>query len=326
MTERHVQLTNRELQAQLKRQRVPLAEQIAILTDAQVRRRQRASEAAFIRIHRDAWRSILTPLRQEWNNARTSAAYDPNDSERVEAFLAYAEVLEHTRLRLLGRMLTRRSVPMTFDEYTGNQSTIGEKVVADASSPHGSRNILSTAVMQDLRAAYEATKPVKQRPYTPSELARHMCERYHRDNKGFPVPNHGVHWTDWVSPAQRRYVTEMFEALADRKEKRKHARIKEPFKRVDTPDKFDAKRSRLRAMAEKDLERLTRQHMVTLQSYLVRKAVFEEDGGVLEENPKDIHLRLAARKERAARAYHLLGRWTRDDGALPRTWHGVLKD
>lgn len=296
MTERHSTLTHRELQAQLKRQRVPLAEQVVILNDAQVRRRQRASDAAFTRFHRDAWRAVLTPLRQEWNNAHTSAAYAPKDTQRVEAFLAYAEVLEHTRLRLLGRMLARRDVPMTFDEFNGS------------------------------REAYESIKPVKQRPYTPSELARHMCERYHRDNKGFAVPNNGVHWSDWVSPAHKLYVTGLFEALAERGEKRKHARLKEPFKRVDAPDKFDTKRTRLLEVAQKELERLTRQHAVTLQSFLVRKAVFEEDGGVLEESAKDVHVRLAVRKEKAVRAYHLLRRWTRDDGALPRTWHGVLKD
>ena len=325
MTRHHATLTHRELEAQLKRQGRTLAEREQLLTDAQILRRRRASEAAFTRIHRDAWRSILTPLRQEWNNALTSAKYDPSDRQRVHVFTEYAEVLEHTRLRLMGRMMTMREVPMTFDEYTGNQTDMGEVLVWNEDKTKVTKRLLASNELNDMRSAYETNKPTKRRPFTPSELARYMTERYTRENKGFPVTNNGVHWVDWIAPALRYRIEELFEAWANRPERSKHARLKEPFRRIDAPDKFDDKRQRLHDAAEKDWERLVRLHALAEHSHLKRKALFEEDGGVLRENQKDLHLRLAARRDRAHQALLLLKRWTREDGALPNTWHGVLK-
>jgi hypothetical protein len=307
MTVRHADLTHHELRAQLKRQGHSVPEQEYLLTEAQLLRRQRAADALFTRIHRDEWRAILTPLRQEWNNARSSAAYDPSDALRVDVFMEYAEVLEHTRLHLLGRMMAMREMPMTFDEYVGNGSA------------------LSSAEIGELRSVYEADKPVKYRRFTPSELAKHMTERYKRDNKGFPVPNNGVHWVDWISPKLRRDIDEKFEAWLADVPRKKHARMKEPFKRVDAPDKFEDKRQSLLAVAEKELERLTRLHMIAEQSFATRKAQAEDVGRKLKENRKDLHVRLADRVAKATRACFLLKRWERDDGALPRTWHGVLK-
>ena len=324
MTRHHASLTHRELQAQLKRQGHSVPDQEQLLSDAKILRRRRASDAAFTRIHRDAWRAILTPLRQEWNNALTSAKYDPSDKQRVHAFMEYAEVLEHTRLRLTGRMMTMRDVPMTFEEYTGNQTDMGEVLVWNDDKTKVVKRLLAPNELDDMRAAYETNKPTKRRPFTPSELARYMTDRYKRENKGFPVPNNGVHWVDWIAPAMRYRIEEMFAAWAERPGKSKHARLKEPFKRVDAPDKFDDKRERLYATAEKDWERLVRQHAVVEQSHLKRKALIEEDGGVLKENKNDLHLRLAARRDRARQAMSLLNRWTREDGALPNTWHGVL--
>jgi hypothetical protein len=324
MTRYHATLTHRELEAQLKRQGRTFAEREQLLSDAKILRRQRASDAAFTRIHRDAWRALLTPLRQEWNNALVSAKYDPSDKLRVRAFTEYAEVLEHTRLRLLGRMMTMREVPMTFDEYTGNQTDMGEVLVWNADKTQVVKRLLASNELDDLRSAFEMNRPTKRRPFTPSELARYMTERYKRENKGFPVPNNGVHWVDWIAPALRYRVEELFAAWSERPDRSKHARHKEPFKRVDAPDKFDAKRERLYVMAEKDWERLVRLHALAEQSHLKRKALFEEDGGVLKENKKDLHVRLAARRDRAHKAMSLLQRWTREDGALPNTWHGVL--
>ena len=324
MTRHHAILTHRELEAQLKRQGRTMAEREQLLTDAQILRRRRASEAAFTQIHRDAWRAILTPLRQEWNNALTSAKYDRSDKQRVHVFMEYAEVLEHTRLRLTGRMMTMRDIPMTFEEYTGNQTDMGEVLVWNEDKTKVIKRLLASSELDDLRSAFETNKPTKRRPFTPSELARYMTTRHARENKGFPVPNNGVHWVDWIAPALRYRIEELFAAWAGRPDKSKHARLKEPFKRVDPPDKFDDKRQRLHDTAEKEWERLVRHHALVEQSHLQRKALFEEDGGVLKENKDDLHLRLAARRDRAHKAVFLLKNWTREDGALPNTWHGVL--
>jgi hypothetical protein len=324
MVKRHADLTHHELRAQLQRQGYSVSEQERLLTDAQLLRRQRAKDRAFTRIHRDEWQKILTPLRQEWHNAHTSAAYAPSDAQRVHAFMEYAEVLEHTRLHLLGRMMTVRDIPLTFDEYTGNRAGMGEGVVRDPQNPQMVQKILSASEVQDLRAAYEANKPVKRRRFTPAELARYMCDRYKREGKGFHVPNNGAHWADWISPKLRLHVTELFEQLAQRPDRKKRSRIKEPFKRVDAPDKFDDKRQALLDVAKKEAARLARLHMVTHQSYVTRKAQMLEVGRKLKESSKDLHVRLELRLKNAERACYLLERWTREDGALPRTWHGVL--
>ena len=325
MTIRHADLTHHELRAQLKRQGYSLAEQEQRLTDAQILRKQRAADAAFTRIHRDEWRAVLTPLRQEWNNAKSSAAYDRRDAQRVHVFMHYAEVLEHTRLRLTGRMMAMRQIPMTFDEYTGNRTGMGETVVPDPSAPSGFKAVLTSREIEGLRVEYETAKPVKHRRFTPAELARHMNERYTQENKGFPVPNNGVHWSDWVSPKQRREVEKLFEKWLAETPPKKHARIKQLFKRVDAPDKFEDKRQALLAVAQNELERLTRLHMVAAQSFNFRKEQAQEVGRTLKESHKDLHVRLAARVARAESACFLLNRWTREDGALPRTWHGVAK-
>lgn len=322
MTRYNANLTHRELEKKLKAKGTPLHEQERILTDAQIVRRQRASDKLFRQIHRDAWRAILTPLRQEYNNALVSAAYDPTNALRVEAFRAYAEVLEHTRLRLLGRMNTLREIPLTFNEYTGNRADLGEVWVslADGRKVKG----LSGAKERDLRSAYETDKPVKRRPFTPSELAKYMTERYETTGKGFAVPNNGVHWADWVSPAHRLRIDGLFSELASAARK-KGARLKEPFKRVDPADTWDTKRERLLETATKELERLTRLHTAALQGHTHRAAEFEDMGVKIKEDKKALHLRLAKRVEKAKTAVFKLERWTRDDGALPNTWHGVLK-
>lgn len=307
MSRYHSTLTNAELKAQLKRQGLPVHEQEQLLSDAQIARKQRLADAAFIRLHRDAWRAVLTPLRQEWNNARTSAAYDPSDALRVEAFETYADVLEHTRLRLLGRMLMVREIPMTFNEFAGNTTGMQEKE------------------LNDLFGAFSAAPPVKHRPFTPSELAKHMTKRHEETGKGFPVPNYGVHWSDWVSPAQRLQVEALFEALATRADRKKRAKVKEPFKRIDPKDKFDTKREALLATAEKEVERLTSLYEVAMQGHAHRVAAIEDMGRTYKDNPKDLHARLGKRLAKAKKAVHLLQRMTRDDGALPNTWHGVLK-
>lgn len=317
----HVDLTHRELEKKVRRQGLPLHERERVLTDAQIARRQRASERAFARIHRDAWRSILTPLRQEYNNAHVSAAYDPANIERVEAFKAYADVLDHTRLRLLGRMLTLREIPLTFNEYTGNRTTLGEVWVKLA---NGNRMpMLTGASERDMRSAYETDKPHKLRPFTPSELAKYMTERYEETGKGFPVPNNGVHWSDWVSPAHKRHILDLFAGLAAGPRKR-GARLKEPFKRVDPADVWDTKREKLLATARKELGRLTALHTVALQGHTRRANDFEELGVAVKVDKKSLHIRLANRVEKAKTAVSLLERWTREDGALPNTWHGVL--
>lgn len=306
MTRYHSTLTDAELKAQLKRQGLPLYEQEQLLSDAKIARKQRLADAAFIKLHRDAWRAVLTPLRQEWNNARTCAAYDPSDTLRVEAFELYAEVLEHTRLRLLGRMLMVREIPLTFNEFAGNTMGMKEKE------------------LNDLFGAFSAAPPVKRRPFTPSELAKHMTKRHEETGKGFPVPNYGVHWSDWISPAQRLQVEALFEELATRPERKKRVKVKEPFKRIDPKDKFDTKREALLATAEKEVERLTGLHTAAMQGHAHRVAAIEDMGRTYKENPKDLHARLSKRLAKAKKAVHLLQRMTREDGALPNTWHGVL--
>ena len=324
MTRYHADLTNYELQQQVRRQGLPLHEQERIVTDAQIARRQRASERLFAKIHRDAWRAVLTPLRQEYSNALVSAAYDPTNEQRVEAFREYAEVLEHTRLRLIGRMNTLREIPLTFNEYVGNQTGLGEVLVWNDDKTEVVDRHLSPKHLTNLRSAYETDAPVKRRPFTPSELAKYMTERYEATGKGFPVPNNGVHWVDWISPAHRLRIDGLFSELAATPRK-KGARLKEPFKRVDPADKWDAKRERLLETATKELERLTRLHTAAMQGHTHRMQAFAEMGVTPKEDPKALHLRLAKRKEKAALAVAKLRHWTRDDGALPNTWHGVLK-
>jgi len=64
------------------------------------------------------------------------------------------------------------------------------------------------------------------KPHTPGQLVKLLAE------EGKHIPYDGIHWSDWVSPKDRRMVMESFSKLSD--ERKVRAKMKEPFARRTT--------------------------------------------------------------------------------------------
>ena len=64
-------------------------------------------------------------------------------------------------------------------------------------------------------------------PHTPGQLVKMLAE------DGKHIPYDGIHWSDWVSPKDKRAVMEAFSKLSD--ERKVRAKVKEPFERKITP-------------------------------------------------------------------------------------------
>jgi hypothetical protein len=236
----------------------------------EVRHRKRI-ERAYRTQHSKAWRALLTPLRQEWNNANVGAAYAPDDVLRVQAFKTYADVLDSVHMRLTA-------------------------------------------------AAFNHLEPM-----TPSVFAAQVNERNEQGQAKFRIPNGGSHWADWVKPSERVRVERAFAEWLESGTRKKHAKTKEPFKRVEGDKVFAKNKERLLKAVTKEHETLSRAYEAAMQGLAKREADLAEYGAKRQEGESDLHLRLERRLAKAKKALSILTRWTKDDGALPRTWHGVLK-
>jgi len=64
-------------------------------------------------------------------------------------------------------------------------------------------------------------------PHTPGQLVKLLAE------EGKHIPYDGIHWSDWVSPKDKRSVMGAFSKLSD--ERKVRAKMKEPFERRTTP-------------------------------------------------------------------------------------------
>jgi hypothetical protein len=95
--------------------------------------------------------------------------------------------------------------------------------------------------------------------------------------------------------------------------------------RIDRIDKAEARRLRLLGAATKERDTLALRYEIALQGHKRMLADYADMGFTPKEDLKAPHLRLAKRISKAQRAINILTLWRQDDGALPRTWHGVLK-
>lgn len=273
MTYYHTNFTPRELTRKLKAQGLPGDEVFAAVEQAKVKRRALQSDREFLRKHRQEWRSLLTPLRQELNHAIGGMRYNEDDVPRTDAFEMYVATLEQMYYKLLALSET---------------ITDGRKSM-------------------------------------PSQTAAYLNEVHDETGRGFHIPNNGVHWVDWAPPKRRERVEQAFYDWITSDTRKKQAKTKTPFLRVNRGDKFEVIRQRLLGAAMKEKDTLALRYEIALQGHNNRLAEFADMGFTPKEDKKALHLRLAKRVEKASRAVNVLRLWTRDDGALPRTWHGVLK-
>lgn len=272
MTKHHATFTPRALAAKLKARGMAGTDVFAAVEQAKVRRRALQSDREFLRKHRQEWRSLLTPLRQELNHARGGMRYDEDDVLRTDAFDVYVATLEQMYFKLLALSETH---------------TDGRKAM-------------------------------------PAQTAAYLNEVHEKTGNGFHIPNNGVHWADWTPPKRRERVEQAFDDWMASGTRKKKAKTKTPFLRVDRGDKFALRRTRLIGAATKERDTLSLKYEITMQAVRHREAFLADMGVVAKHDPKAAHLRLAKRIDKASRAIHLLMLHTQADGALPRTWHGVL--
>jgi len=273
MTHYHATFTPRELARKLKAQGMPGTEVLVAVEKAKTRRRALQSDREFLRKHRQEWRSLLTPLRQELNHAQGGMRYDEDDVYRTDAFEMYAATLEQMYFKLLA---------------------------------------LSETILDGRKAM-------------PAQTAAHLNEIHATTNRGFPIPNNGVHWVDWAPPNRKERVEQLFHEWLAAGTRKKHAKTKTPFLRIDRIDKAEARRLRLLGAATKERDTLALRYEIALQGHKRMLADYADMGFTPKEDLKTPHLRLAKRISKAQRAINILTLWRQDDGALPRTWHGVLK-
>lgn len=233
--------------------------------------RKRQAERAYLRQHRQAWRGLMTPLRQEINHAKGGLAYAPDDWMRCDAFEAYLEVLESLWQRMLVLSVAGGERPMPL------------------------------AIVQ-------------------AKNARHA------QGHGFAIPNRGAHWVDWVSPGSIAKVEELVQAWMTGGTRKRQAKTKTFFKRSDGGSVFTKKRDRLLGAVTKEVGGLTLAYEVAMQGLRHREQELNELGTTRRELEDEPHKRLKARLDRALKAQAILRRYEQDDDALPRTWHGVLKN
>jgi hypothetical protein len=163
-----------------------------------------------------------------------------------------------------------------------------------------------------------------ERKSMPAETAAQLNEAHEETGRGFRIPNNGVHWVDWTPPKRREKVEQAFNDWIASGTRKKKAKTKKPFQRVMRGDRFDAARQRLLGAATKERDTLALRYEIALQGHQHRMDEYADMGFTPKEDKKAPHLRLAKRVDKAARALNILRQWTREDGALPRTWHGVL--
>jgi hypothetical protein len=234
-------------------------------------KRKVRSERAYRKKHVQEWRALLTPLRQEWNNANVGEQYAPDDTLRVVAFQTYAEVLY---------ALYERLSALAFNDVS---------------------------------------------PTTPAIFADELNKRNEKSGKSFRVPNNGTHWVDWVKPSERARVDHAFAEWSAAGTRKKHAKTKEPFKRVDGDKVFAKNKARLIKAVTSERDTLTLKYEIAMQGLRIHEADHAARGSERKAKNSDVHLRVERRLSKARRALSILTRWEQADGALPRTWHGVLK-
>ena len=158
----------------------------------------------------------------------------------------------------------------------------------------------------------------------PAQTAAQLNEVHERTGAGFHIPNNGVHWVDWTPPKRREKVERAFNDWIASGTRKKKAKTKTPFLRVIRGDRFEVVRQRLLGAALKERDTLSLRYEIALQGHKRVMAEYADMGFTPKEDKKAAHLRLAKRVDKVSRAVNILRQWTRDDGALPRTWHGVL--
>lgn len=272
MTKHHATFTPRALESKLKASGMSGDAVFKAVEKAKRARRALQSDRVFLRHHRNEWRSLLTPLRQELNHAIGGLRYDEDDVLRCDAFDLYVQTLEGMYYKMLA---------------------------------------LSETVHGDKKGM-------------PSQVAAHLNEVHAETGKGFHIPNRGVHWVDWAPPKKRASVEHAFDLWTTSGIRKRHAKGKTPFLRIDKGGRFDKRRATLLAAAHKERATLTLQYEVAMQGVRKREAELAEVGATRKPAKNELHTRLAKRIDKATRAIHLLTLRTQADGALPRTWHGVL--
>lgn len=188
-------------------------------------------------VRRQAWQSLLQPLRLELNNAKVGRRYKGASAspERVEAFDAYISVME--------KLLAKFEVPST------------------------------------------------KRTMHPSALAK---ER-NATGKGSPIPNKGVHWTDWVPGHIKNAITEAFAILPYTAK----AKRKIPFQRTVTPEQHAKAKAKLIKRTQTELANAERLYQLN----------------PTEENSTEVY-----RIETALKRIESL----EPTEVVPPTWHGVM--
>lgn len=126
-----------------------------------------------------------------------------------------------------------------------------------------------------------------------------VAERKAKGLKAIP-PNEGAHWTDWVTPAERAAVMDLFKQV----KQSKRGRTKEPFARTIPRKQYLAERAAFIQRLQADLANAEQEYEVTTDPQAQEK---------LNDLIQQMH-----------HANYLIDK-LEPNAPLPATWHGLLK-
>jgi hypothetical protein len=144
-------------------------------------------------------------------------------------------------------------------------------------------------VMEKLLAKFEV--PSTQLDTIPSQMAKEK----NASGKGSPIPNNGIHWTDWIPAHIKMAVSDAFNALPYKPK----AKRKVPFPRTVLPTLHSKRKMQLLKRTHTELANAER---------------------IFTLNPTQDTAMLI---DRIKKAIEIIGELD-DKDVVPHTWHGVL--
>lgn len=133
--------------------------------------------------------------------------------------------------------------------------------------------------------------------HTPAQLARERNHEHETQGRGYPIPNNGAHWTDWVPQHIKVKVSGEFLSAV----RNPRARARTPFARTLPPDMYVREKEKMAAWIASELDAVERRLLAGDDERFIRK------------------------KDRLVRANEAL-RALKKNEFIPPTWHGLLGD
>lgn len=232
------------------------------------------------------WRATYNRLlKRGWTPERAT--------DTVDAIQTRIKIRKNLRARAKQQRLwwARLLRPLTYEMHSVRAGiAYAEKKGGDATPLLGYAAVLDK-VHTHLTALRDAAT------HTPAQLAKERNHEHESQGRGYPIPNNGAHWTDWV-PQHIKVKTANTFLEAERNPR---ARARTPFARTLPPDMYVREKEKMAAWIGSEMEAMERRLAIDTDERHIRK------------------------KDKLARANAALQALKKNE-FIPPTWHGLLGD